>query len=200
MQLRIGVLALQGDFREHLQVLSRLGVEAVPVRRPSELADVDGLILPGGESTVFQKLSQEYGLFQPIRSAIASGMPTFGTCAGLIMLADHLEDGIVGQETFGGLDVRVRRNAFGGQLDSFEVDLSFEGVHGPVRAAFIRGPVIESIGSKVAVLAQLHDGRIVAVRQGNILGIAFHPEVTGEDRIHAMFIDMVQKQQALEFS
>lgn len=192
MTLRIGVLALQGDFREHLEVLERLGVEHLPVKRPGELAALDGLILPGGESTVFQKLSQAYGLFQPIKDAIAAGLPVFGTCAGLIMLANEIEDGIPGQQTFGGLDVVVRRNAFGGQLDSFETDLAFAGISGPVRAAFIRGPVIERVGSDVEVLSQLHDGRVVAVRQNNLLGISFHPEVTGEDRIHALFQSMAE--------
>lgn len=192
MQLKIGVLALQGDFREHLEVFDRLQIHAQPVRRPEEIQEIDGLVLPGGESTVFQKLSQAYGLFDPIRVAIASGLPTFGTCAGLIMLANHIEDGIEGQESFGGLDARVRRNAFGGQLDSFEVDLAFKGILGPVRAAFIRGPIIESVGPNVEILAELHDGRIVAVRQENLLGISFHPEVTGEDRIHSMFVDMVK--------
>jgi 5'-phosphate synthase pdxT subunit len=192
MALRIGVLALQGDFREHLEVLKRLGVEHIPVKRPGELTDLDGLILPGGESTVFQKLSQAYGLFEPIKDAIAAGLPVFGTCAGLIMLANEIEDGIAGQQTFGGLDVVVRRNAFGGQLDSFETELAFAGITGPVRAAFIRGPVIERVGADVEILSQLHDGRVVAVRQKNLLGISFHPEVTGEDRIHALFLNMAE--------
>jgi 5'-phosphate synthase pdxT subunit len=192
MALRIGVLALQGDFREHLEVLKRLGVDHLPVKRPGELTDLDGLILPGGESTVFQKLSQAYGLFEPIKDAIAAGLPVFGTCAGLIMLANEIEDGIAGQQTFGGLDVVVRRNAFGGQLDSFETELAFAGITGPVRAAFIRGPVIESVGADVEILSQLHDGRVVAVRQKNLLGISFHPEVTGEDRIHALFLSMAE--------
>jgi 5'-phosphate synthase pdxT subunit len=192
MPLRIGVLALQGDFREHLQLFERLGVSTAPVKRVSELEQVDGLVLPGGESTVFQKLAQAYGLFEPIKAAIASGLPAFGTCAGLIMLADRLVDGIEGQQTFGGLDVTVRRNAFGGQLDSFEVDLAFKGILGPINAAFIRGPVVVDVSPEVDVLAQLHDGRIVGVRQRNLLGIAFHPEMTGEERIHSMFLDMVE--------
>ena len=192
MPPRIGVLALQGDFREHLQLFERLGVSAAPVKRVSELEQIDGLVLPGGESTVFQKLAQAYGLFEPIKAAIASGLPAFGTCAGLIMLADRLVDGIEGQQTFGGLDVTVRRNAFGGQLDSFEVDLGFKGILGPVNAAFIRGPVVVDVSPEVEVLAQLHDGRIVGVRQRNLLGIAFHPEMTGEERIHSMFLDMVE--------
>ena len=188
---RIGVLALQGDFREHISTIASLGLEAHEVRRVSELEACDGLIIPGGESTVMQKLSQAYGLFEPIRQAIREGLPVFGTCAGLIMLADRIVDGVVGQQTFGGLDVTVRRNAFGNQLDSFETDLAFRGITGPVHAAFIRGPLIEGVGSGVEILSQLHDGRIVAARQGNLLGISFHPEVTGENRIHSLFVDMV---------
>jgi 5'-phosphate synthase pdxT subunit len=188
---RIGVLALQGDFREHIATLNAIGVDAHEVRRLAELEMSDGLIIPGGESTVMQRLSQAYGLFTPIRDAIRAGLPVFGTCAGLIMLADRITDGVVGQETFGGLDITVRRNAFGNQLDSFETDLAFRGIDGPVHAAFIRGPLIESVGDGVEVLSQLHDGRIVAARQGNLLGISFHPEVTGENRIHSLFVDMV---------
>ena len=187
----IGVLALQGDFREHIQALDRLGIDAVEVRRVPELQSCDGLVIPGGESTVMQRLAEAYELFEPISDAIRAGLPVFGTCAGLIMLSDRVQDGITGQRTFGGLNVTVRRNAFGNQLDSFEADLAFRGIDGPVHAAFIRGPVIESVGDGVEILSQLHDGRIVAVRQGNLLGISFHPEVTGEDRIHALFVDMV---------
>ncbi|MFM5968050.1 MAG: pyridoxal 5'-phosphate synthase glutaminase subunit PdxT [Micrococcales bacterium] len=187
----IGVLALQGDFREHIQALERLGIDAVEVRRVSELQSCDGLVIPGGESTVMQRLAEAYELFEPISDAIRAGLPVFGTCAGLIMLSDRVQDGITGQRTFGGLNVTVRRNAFGNQLDSFEADLAFRGIDGPVHAAFIRGPVIESVGDGVEILSQLHDGRIVAVRQSNLLGISFHPEVTGEDRIHALFVDMV---------
>lgn len=188
---RIGVLALQGDFREHIATLATLGLQAHEVRRISELNECDGLIIPGGESTVIQRLAQAYDLFEPIRVAIKNGLPVFGTCAGLIMLADRITDGVVGQETFGGLEVTVRRNAFGNQLDSFETDLAFRGIDGPVHAAFIRGPLIESVGDAVEVLSQLHDGRIVAARQGNLLGISFHPEVVGENRIHSLFVDMV---------
>jgi 5'-phosphate synthase pdxT subunit len=189
---RIGVLALQGDFREHIATLNAIGAEAHEVRRLTELEASDGLIIPGGESTVMQRLSQAYDLFNPIKDAIDAGLPVFGTCAGLIMLADRITDGVVGQETFGGLDVTVRRNAFGNQLDSFETDLAFRGIEGAVHAAFIRGPLIESVGAGVEVLSQLHDGRIVAARQGNLLGISFHPEVTGENRIHSLFVDMVK--------
>jgi 5'-phosphate synthase pdxT subunit len=198
MTLPIGVLALQGDFREHAEALERVGVSTLKVRTVSELERVSGLVIPGGESTVMQKLSVAYGLFQPIRSKIQAGFPVFGTCAGLIMLADEITDGIVGQETFGGLDVTVQRNAFGAQLDSFEVDLEFSGVDGaPVHAAFIRAPLITRVGPKATIVARipadpLHpNGGVVGVRQENLLGISFHPEVTGEDRIHALFADMV---------
>jgi len=193
----IGVLALQGDFREHLAVLERLGVPAVKVRTTNELAGVSGLIIPGGESTVMHKLAVAYGLFQPIRAAIAGGMPAFGTCAGLIMLADQITDGIEGQDTFGGLDVTVQRNAFGHQVDSFEVDLQIKGVAGNVHAAFIRAPLITRVGRDAEIVAQIPadeihpSGGVVGVRQGNLLGISFHPEVTGEDRVHQLFVDMV---------
>ena len=192
MSVRIGVLALQGDFREHIATLRAIGVEAIEVRRASELEQIDGLIIPGGESTAIQKLAQAFDVFEPIRAFIASGKPVLGTCAGLILLADKIEDGIEGQETFGGLPVVVRRNAFGNQLDSFETELAFKGITGAVHAAFIRGPIIESVSDSVEVLAQLHDGRIVAVRKGNVIGISFHPEVTGETRIHAAFAELAQ--------
>jgi 5'-phosphate synthase pdxT subunit len=198
MSLPIGVLALQGDFREHADALSRIGVSPLKVRTVQELESVSGLIIPGGESTVMHKLAVAYGLFQPIKAKIAAGFPVFGTCAGLIMLANDITDGIVGQETFGGLDVTVQRNAFGHQVDSFEVDLAFKGVEdGPVHAAFIRAPLITRVGPGVEVLAQiptddLHpNGGVVGVRQGNLMGISFHPEVTGEDRIHRLFAGLV---------
>jgi len=187
MSLPIGVLALQGDFREHLQVFSRLGVDAVTVRTAKELSGVSGLVIPGGESTTIGKLATIFELFSPIKSAIANGLPTFGTCAGLIMLADQITGGIVGQETFGGLDVSVSRNAFGNQLDSFEADIKFKGVDHDVHAAFIRAPVITEVRSS-EIRAELPDGRVVAVSQGNILGISFHPEVTGEDGVHELFL------------
>ncbi|MEN9715154.1 MAG: hypothetical protein RJA35_621 [Actinomycetota bacterium] len=197
MALPIGVLALQGDFREHAEALSRIGVSSLKVRTVAELESVSGLIIPGGESTVMHKLSVAYGLFQPIRDKIAAGLPVFGTCAGLIMLANDITDGIVGQETFGGLDVTVQRNAFGHQVDSFEVNLDFKGIEGgPVHAAFIRAPLITRVGAAAEVVAQipadeLHpNGGVVGVRQGNLLGISFHPEVTGEDRIHRLFAKM----------
>ncbi len=187
----VGVLALQGDFREHSQVLETLGTPFQLVRTEAELARCSGLIIPGGESTVIQKLAVNYGLFEPIRELSHAGFPMFGTCAGLIMLADEILDGIDGQRGFGGLDVAVRRNAFGNQLDSFESDLLFEGVMGPVHAAFIRAPIVERVGPAVRVLSKLDDGRIVAVQQQNLLGISFHPEVTGEKRIHKHFLDMI---------
>ena len=193
MPAPIGVLALQGDFREHRQTLSAIGVESIEVRTLADLSRSAGLIIPGGESTVMQKLAVAYDLFEPLHDAIKGGMPTFGTCAGLIMLADEILDGIVGQSGFGGLDVSVRRNAFGNQLDSFEVDLDFKGVEGPaVHAAFIRAPIVERVGEGVEVLSKLQDGRVVGVRQGNLMGISFHPEVTGETRIHELFVSMVR--------
>ena len=193
MSPTIGVLALQGDFREHRQTLAAIGVDSVEVRTLADLSKSDGLIIPGGESTVMQKLAVAYDLFEPIKDALKAGMPAFGTCAGLIMLADEIIGGIPGQSGFGGLDVSVRRNAFGNQLDSFEVDLDFAGVTGaPVHAAFIRAPIVERVGENVEVLSKLADGRVVGVRQGNLMGISFHPEVTGESRIHELFVSMVQ--------
>lgn len=188
----IGVLALQGDFREHIATLRQLGVDAIEVRRESELEEISGLIIPGGESTVMHKLAVAYDLFDPIRNRIAAGLPTFGTCAGLIMLSNEIIDGIPGQEGFGGLDVSVRRNAFGHQLDSFETDLEFDGIDdGLVHAAFIRAPIVERVGAGVDVLSRLPDGRVVAVRSGHLMGISFHPEVTGETRIHKLFLDSI---------
>ena len=185
----LGVLSLQGDFREHLQAFDRLGIPAISVKRRSELDSVAGLVIPGGESTTIGKLARIFDLFNPISEAIQGGLPVFGTCAGLIMLAEKITDGIEGQETFGGLDVVVQRNAFGNQLDSFEVDLPFTGIPGHVHAAFIRAPLITQVGPSAQVVASLEDGRVVGVVQGNRLGISFHPEVTGEDRIHSYFYD-----------
>ncbi len=193
MSLPIGVLALQGDFREHLVALNAIGVEGRLVRTEKELDSVSGLIIPGGESTTIQKLATIFGLFEPLHKKIQNGLPVFGTCAGLIMLADRILDGIEGQIGFGGLDVTVRRNAFGHQSDSFEVDLDFEGVDGKVHAAFIRAPLITEVGPKAKTLATLSDGRIVAASQENLLGISFHPEVTGEHRIHELFVKMVKE-------
>ena len=189
----IGVLALQGDFREHLAVFAELGADAIPVRRPEDLERVSGLVIPGGESSVMDKLSRLFGLADPLKSAVASGLPVYGTCAGLIMLADSVRDAIDGQQTIGGFDVVVRRNAFGSQLDSFETDLDVPALGAePVHAVFIRAPVVESVGDDVTVLSALDDGRIVAVEQGNLLGTSFHPEITGETRFHQYFVDKVR--------
>ena len=189
----IGVLALQGDFREHLAVFESLGVDAVSVRRPEDLERVSGLVIPGGESSVMDKLSRLFGLAEPLKAAVASGLPVYGTCAGLIMLADSVRDAIDGQQTIGGFDVVVRRNAFGSQLDSFETDLDVPALGAePVHAVFIRAPVVESVGDDVTVLSALDDGRIVAVEQGNLLGTSFHPEITGETRFHQYFVDKVR--------
>jgi 5'-phosphate synthase pdxT subunit len=185
----VGVLALQGDFREHLAVLRGLGAEARPVRRPEELSGIDGLVIPGGESTVIDKLSRAFGIAEPLKAAIADGLPVYGTCAGLIMLADTVRDRIEGQQSFGGLDVVVRRNAFGTQLDSFETDLDIPELgDAPVHAVFIRAPIVEEVGSKAHALAELEDGRVVAVEQGSLLGTSFHPEVTGDTRFHEYFL------------
>lgn len=187
---RIGVLALQGDVREHVQTLQSLGADAVTVRRPAELAAVDALVIPGGESTVISRLARLFDLRDPIRDRIREGMPVLGTCAGLIMLADRIVDGVEGQETFGGLDVVVRRNAFGRQTESFEAELDVPALPGgPVKAAFIRGPVIEEVGPRATARASLADGRVVAVEQGALIGISFHPEITGETRFHRRLLD-----------
>ncbi|MDQ0645524.1 pyridoxal 5'-phosphate synthase glutaminase subunit PdxT [Microbacterium murale] len=188
----VGVLALQGDVREHERVLQDLGADVIRVRRPEELAQVAGLVIPGGESSVIDKLSRLFGLQHPIRDAILDGMPVLGTCAGLIMLADTVVDAIDGQQSFGGLDVVVRRNAFGRQVESFEADLIVSGMDdGPVHAAFIRGPVIDYVGPNADALASLDDGRIVAVAQGNLIGLSFHPEITGETRFHERLLALV---------
>jgi 5'-phosphate synthase pdxT subunit len=191
---RVGVLALQGDFREHAAVLTSLGADVSLIRRPSELTGIDGLVLPGGESSVMDKLARSFDLAGPLREAITAGLPVYGTCAGLILLADRIIDGITGQQSLGGLDVSVRRNAFGSQLDSFETDLSIPVLGDPpVHAVFIRAPVAEAAGPSVTPLASLPDGRMVAVEQGNLLGTSFHPEVTGDTRFHAYFLDKVER-------
>lgn len=190
----VGVLALQGDVREHARVLSELGAEVSLVRRPVELAAVDGLVIPGGESSVIDKLSRAFGMREPIQDAIAAGMPMYGTCAGMILLADRIIDGIEGQQTFGGLDVTVRRNAFGSQVDSFETDLDVPVLGtSPVHAVFIRAPLVEDAGADVEPIARLDDGRVVAVRQGPLLATAFHPEVTGEHRFHRLFLESLPR-------
>jgi 5'-phosphate synthase pdxT subunit len=193
----IGVLALQGDVREHVAALTRLGATAVPVRRPRELDEVDAIVLPGGESTTIDKLARAFDLAEPLRKRIASGMPAYGSCAGMILLAERLVDGIEGQQTFGGIDVLVRRNAFGRQVESFEADLPFAGLDGgPVRAVFIRAPWVEEAGEDVEVLASVESGpaagKVVAVRQGNAIATSFHPEVTGDLRVHELFVDLVR--------
>ena len=189
----VGVLALQGDFREHIAVLKSLGADARPVRRPEELAQVGGLVIPGGESSVMDKLSRIFGLAEPLKSAIRGGLPAYGTCAGLIMLADRVLDAITGQQSLGGFDISVRRNAFGSQLDSFETDLDIPAIgEPPMHAVFIRAPVVEQVGEGVVALATLSDGRVVAVEQGNLLGTSFHPEMTGDTRFHEYFLDRVR--------
>jgi 5'-phosphate synthase pdxT subunit len=191
----IGVLALQGDVREHLRLLDGLGVPAISVRREAELAAVSGLVLPGGESTTMIRLARTFGLVEPLRARLADGMPAFGTCAGMILLADRVLDGAAGQGTLGGLDITVRRNAFGRQVDSFEEDIHMAGLDEPVHAVFIRAPWVEKVGGGVEVLAQVEAGpaagRIVAVRQGPLMATSFHPEMGGGSRIHRLFVDLV---------
>ncbi|GAQ57896.1 pyridoxal 5'-phosphate synthase glutaminase subunit PdxT [Streptomyces acidiscabies] len=194
----IGVLALQGDVQEHLVALAAADALARPVRRPEELAEVDGLVLPGGESTTISKLAVLFGVLEPLRARVRAGMPVYGTCAGLILLADKILDPRSGQETVGGIDMIVRRNAFGRQNESFEAEVAVQGVDGaPVDGVFIRAPWVESVGARVEVLAE-YDGHIVAVRQGNALATSFHPELTGDHRVHALFVDMVRANRAAE--
>jgi len=206
--VRIGVLALQGDVREHLRALAGSGAEPVPVRRPSELDSVDGLVIPGGESTTMAKLAVAFDLLEPLRNRIAGGMPAYGSCAGMILLADRVLDGVEGQQTLGGLDVTVRRNAFGRQVDSFEETIPVTGIAGgPFHAVFIRAPWVESVGPDVEVLGvasggadtgdsggEAAAGRIVAVRQGGLLATSFHPELAGDARVHALFVEIVKEQ------
>lgn len=189
--MKIGVLSLQGDVREHARSLSDCGVHSSLIRRPSELEAVDALVIPGGESTTISKLARIFDIFEPIQERISAGMPVYGSCAGMILLADRVEDAIVGQESFGGLDVTVRRNAFGRQVDSFETDLTFKGItQPPIRAVFIRAPWVESVGPSVEVLAEV-DGHPVAVRSDHLFATSFHPELTGDNRIHKFFIEEV---------
>jgi 5'-phosphate synthase pdxT subunit len=195
---RIGVLALQGDVREHLRALTDSGAEAVPVRRAEELESVDGLVIPGGESTTIGKLAAAFDLLEPLRKRIDGGMPAYGSCAGMILLADRVLDGVEGQQTLGGLDVTVRRNAFGRQVDSFEGTIPLTGVSGgPFHAVFIRAPWVESVGPDVEVLGEVESGpaagRIVAVRQGGLLATSFHPELAGDARVHALFVEIVKE-------
>ncbi|MGW7538149.1 pyridoxal 5'-phosphate synthase glutaminase subunit PdxT [Amycolatopsis sp. NPDC054798] len=200
----VGVLALQGAVREHVAMLEDAGARAVPVRRPSELARVDGLVLPGGESTTMSRLLETFELLEPLRERIAGGLPAFGSCAGMILLARQVLDGRPDQQQLGGLDVVVRRNAFGRQVDSFEADLPFAGLPGgPLHAVFIRAPWVEKAGDGVEVLATVPDpddppdgpgaDRIVAVRQGAVVATAFHPEITRDERVHRLFVELVRK-------
>ncbi|MFT2016084.1 pyridoxal 5'-phosphate synthase glutaminase subunit PdxT [Streptomyces sp. 796.1] len=188
----IGVLALQGDVREHLIALAAAGAVARPIRRPEELAEVDALVIPGGESTTMSKLAVVFGLLEPLRARVRAGMPVYGTCAGMIMLADKILDGRDDQESVGGIDMTVRRNAFGRQNESFEAAVEMQGIAGdPVDGVFIRAPWVESVGAAVEVLA-VHEGHTVAVRQGNVLATSFHPELTGDHRVHELFVSMVR--------
>ena len=193
---RVGVLALQGDVREHLAMLERAGARTTVVRRVAELDEVDGIVLPGGESTTVAKLARTFDLLEPLAGRLRSGLHAFGTCAGMILLADRIEDGAHHQETIGGLDITVRRNAFGRQVDSFEGEVDFAGLDDPVHAIFIRAPWVEAVGDDVDVLASVEEGeaagRIVAVRQGPLMATSFHPEVGGDPRVHRLFVDLVE--------
>jgi 5'-phosphate synthase pdxT subunit len=188
---RVGVLALQGDVREHLRSLTDAGADAVPVKTAADLAAVDGIVIPGGESTTIGKLLGIFGLLEPLRQRIADGLPAYGSCAGMILLADRVLDGRPDQPTLGALDVTVRRNAFGRQVDSFETDLDVVDIEGPVHAVFIRAPWVEEAGPGVEVLAEAA-GHAVAVRQGHVLATAFHPELTGDRRVHELFVSMTR--------
>jgi len=191
--MKIGVLALQGDFREHIQAVKMAGHAGLTVRRAEELVEIDALIVPGGESTTIALLAESFGLIEPIRERITRGMPVYGSCAGMILLADRILDGAQGQATLGGINMTVRRNAFGRQVDSFESDLAFD--NSPLRAVFIRAPWVEEVGKEVEVLAEIQgsDGarHPVAVRQGSLFATSFHPELTGDLRVHRYFFDQV---------
>ncbi|MBO2452758.1 pyridoxal 5'-phosphate synthase glutaminase subunit PdxT [Actinomadura barringtoniae] len=195
----IGVLALQGDVREHVLALEEAGARTLAVRRPEELERVDALVIPGGESTTMWKLARAFDLLDPLRKRIEAGMPAYGSCAGMIMLADRIQDGMEGQETIGGIDMTVRRNAFGRQVDSFESDVRLDGMDddAPYHAVFIRAPWVERVGDDVRVLGRAETGtnagRIVAVRQGRLMATAFHPELTGDHRVHHYFADLVRR-------
>ncbi|MDQ6687041.1 MAG: pyridoxal 5'-phosphate synthase glutaminase subunit PdxT [Actinomycetota bacterium] len=188
---RIGVLALQGDVREHVRSLTEVGAVAVPVRRPEDLSGLDGIVLPGGESTTMGRLLDVFELLEPLRKRLRDGLPAYGTCAGLVLLAAEVLDGRPEQRLLGGLDVTVRRNAFGTQVDSFEADLAVTGV-GEVHGVFIRAPWVERAGPEVEVLASVGD-RPVAVRKGPLMATSFHPELTGDHRVHALFVDLVRR-------
>ncbi len=191
MTPRVGVLALQGDTREHLAALTEAGAEAITVRRRAELDAVDALVIPGGESTAMSKLLHEFELLEPLRARLADGMPAYGSCAGMILLASDIADaGVPGRDAvpLGGIDMTVRRNAFGRQVDSFEGDIEFDGLEGSMHAVFIRAPWVERVGPSVEVLARAA-GHPVAVRQGRTLATAFHPEMTGDRRVHRLFVE-----------
>ena len=189
--MNVGVLALQGDFREHLAALAECGVSAHPVKTSEELSAIDALIIPGGESTTISKLAKSFELFDLIRKKIADGMPTYGSCAGMIMVSKTIKDPASNQESFGGIDVEIERNAFGRQIDSFEEDIDFKGISGPkFRAVFIRAPWVASLGKGVEVLSEI-DGHAVAIQQGKVLATAFHPELTSDNRIHRYFIEKI---------
>lgn len=185
---RVGVLALQGDVREHIRILDELGAEAHPVKTPAELVSVDALIIPGGESTTIGKMAVRFGLLDPLRSAVGDGLAVYGTCAGMILLAGAVTEG--DQPLVGALDVVVKRNAFGRQNESFEADLEIQGLDEPFHAVFIRAPWIEKVGSEVEILAGVNDHPVM-VRQGAILATSFHPELTGDGRIHQMLLDSI---------
>lgn len=190
----IGVLALQGDVREHVAMLREVGADVIEVRKPEHLAHIDGLVIPGGESSVMDKLTRLFGVREPLVAAISQGLPVLGTCAGLILLADDIEDGSTGQETLGGLDVTVRRNAFGSQADSFETTVLVEGISGEgIPVAFIRAPTVTRVGPGVTAIATLADGTVVGVASRNLVGVSFHPEITGDDRLHRLFVGLVTR-------
>ncbi|MGD8201500.1 pyridoxal 5'-phosphate synthase glutaminase subunit PdxT [Ornithinimicrobium sp. W1679] len=194
----VGVLAVQGDVREHVRALELAGARVRTVRRPAELEGLDGLVVPGGESTTIDRLCRIFGLHEPVRRLVADGLPVYGSCAGMIQLAEEILDGHSEQQSFGGIDMTVRRNAFGRQVDSFESDLHVEGledVDRAFRAVFIRAPWVERLGADVQVLARA-DGHPVAVRQGALLATSFHPEVTDDHRVHALFVRMVEQARA----
>ena len=189
----IGILALQGDVREHRTMLESLGAEVREIRQPSDLDGIEGLVLPGGESSVIDKLSRIFELRTPLQDLIRKGLPVLATCAGMIMLAKELEDGIAGQQTLGSLDITVRRNAFGAQRESFDTTLEVKGVAGALDVSFIRAPEVTRVGTGVEILASLPGGQVVAVSAGDIVALAFHPEVTGETRLHQRFLDTVRR-------
>jgi 5'-phosphate synthase pdxT subunit len=199
-RLKLGVLALQGDVREHAAALSACGVSVVLVRRPAEIDDLDGIVIPGGESTTMSRLLVDFGVYEPLRKRVLDGLPAYGSCAGMILLASEILDGRPDQVSLGALDISVRRNAFGRQVDSFEAPVSLAG--NDFHAVFIRAPWVERVGEDVEVLGRVDagsaEGRIVAVRQRNVLATAFHPELTGDHRVHRLFVDMVRRAKSTE--